>query len=139
MAALKAGTLYFAAVFALGFVLGTLRVLVVIPALYDFGGETAAIFIELPIILTGSWFICRWIVTRYAVPTAINVRAAMGAIAFALLMIAETVLSVTAFGQTMGEHFAAYATFNGALGLGGQIVFALFPLAQLRGARDRQA
>ena len=61
-ASLGAGLAYFAVVFAAGFVLGTLRVLVVAPHL----GEIAAVVAELPIMLAVSWIICGWLLGRVA-------------------------------------------------------------------------
>jgi hypothetical protein len=61
---LKAGAVYFTIVFAVGFLLGTVRVLVLVPRV----GETAAVMIELPIILAASWITCRWLIARFSVP-----------------------------------------------------------------------
>lgn len=46
-----AGLAYFTLVFAAGFALGTARVLVLLPGV----GETTAVLLELPLILTVSW------------------------------------------------------------------------------------
>jgi hypothetical protein len=59
----------------------------------------------------------------------------MGALAFAFLMAAEVALGLWAFGRTAGEIAAGMATREGRLGLAGQIVFALLPLAALRAGR----
>jgi hypothetical protein len=124
------GALYFAAVFAVGFVLGTVRVLVIAPRL----GELASTLIELPIILTAAWLICGAIIKRLAVPRAPGARIAMGVVAFALLMAAEAGLSVALFGNTLEGHIAGYRALPAATGLVGQVVFALFPWLQLRAA-----
>jgi hypothetical protein len=123
-AASLAGAVYFAVVFALGFVLGAVRVLLISPRL----GELAAVLLETPVMLAASWMASRWAVRRFGVPRSTAPRAAMGAIAFALLMAAELGVSVIVFGRTLAEHAAAYETFPGALGLGAQIVFAAMPL-----------
>ena len=52
---LLAGAAYFAVVFATGFALGVVRVLVTAPRL----GETGAVLLEVPIILAASWFAAR--------------------------------------------------------------------------------
>ncbi len=125
--AIKAGIAYFAVVFGIGFVLGTLRVLVAAPRM----GELASVLIELPIILTAAWIVCRRLVLRYAVPGRLPLRLAMGGVAFALLVFAELVLSVALFGNSIDQHLHAYGSPPGALGLVGQVVFAAFPWMQL--------
>ena len=95
-AALRAGVAYFTIVFAAGFVLGTIRVLVVMPRL----GEMNAVAIEIPIMLALSWAACAWLVRRFAVPRALVNRIAMGGLAFELLMLGEFGVSVPAFGRT---------------------------------------
>ena len=60
MTILRAAAAYWAAVFALGFALGTIRVLWVIPLV----GLMPATLIELPLILTGSWLAAGWLVRR---------------------------------------------------------------------------
>jgi subtilisin len=52
--AFKAGAAYFAVVFMAGFMLGVLRVVVLVPRF----GETAAVLAELPVILLISWIVC---------------------------------------------------------------------------------
>ncbi|MFN3262617.1 MAG: hypothetical protein ACE37J_18880 [Pikeienuella sp.] len=116
-AALRAGALYFAAIFALGFLLGVVRTLALAPRI----GETGAVLAELPVILAASWFAAG----RLARPLgrALRPRIAMGAFAFALLMAAEVGL-----GMALGAApFAGLATPAGALGLAGQLLFAAFP------------
>jgi hypothetical protein len=124
--AIRAGSVYFAIVFAAGFVLGTGRTLWVVGAV----GEVAAVLIELPIILAISWFACARVVRRYAVPQNARDGALMGATALLLLMIAELGLAVFLFGRPPAEFATSLATPAGALGLAGQIAFATFPLVQ---------
>lgn len=125
---LPAALAYFASVFAVGFVLGTLRVLVSEPAV----GRLWATLIELPFILGVSWIVCAWIVARFRVAPDVRDRLAMGAVAFLILMLAETALGVFGFGRTFSEQINAYAGPGPALGLMAQIAFALFPWVQLR-------
>lgn len=126
--AAKAGIVYFLCVFAAGFVLGTIRVLILVPAV----GEWPANLIELPIILTICWFVCGWAIRRYAVEPALGGRATMGAIAFALVMIAELALATLLFGESISAYAARLAAPLGLAGLAGQLCFALFPLWRLR-------
>jgi hypothetical protein len=127
--ALQAGSIYFLLIFGLGFVLGTLRVLVVAPRL----GALAAVLAELPVILTAAWLVCARVTAGFRVPRSWQARLVMGGIAFALLMLAELGLSVVLLGNSLVDYLAAYRAVDGALGLAGQVAFAVFPLAQARG------
>jgi hypothetical protein len=123
-----AGAAYFAGVFAAGFVLGIIRTLRVAP----YTGDTVAVLIELPIILTIAWLACKWAVRVFRVPVSRSHRLTMGAIAFCLLMLAEAVLSATLSGRSLSEHLALYRHAPQQIGLLGQIAFGLFPILQLR-------
>lgn len=107
-------------VFAAGFVLGTLRVLWLAPMV----GPFTAVAMELPVILAVSWFTAGRVLRRWPMPAA--ARLATGALAFVILLACEAALSL-AFGRTLRAFAADLATPPGALGLAGQIVFALIP------------
>ena len=107
MRALQAGVAYFALVFALGFAFGTVRTLLL--ARFPEISRFAAVLVELPVILTASWLICRHVIRRLAVPDTWRERAIMGAVAFALLMLAEAVLDALLSGATLAGHFAQYS------------------------------
>lgn len=124
--AVISGCAYFALVFAIGFLLGALRVLVLSPHV----GDVLAVLAELPVMLAASWIGCGWLITRFAVPTGLASRATMGGIAFCLLMLAEIGISVLGFERSIGDHFAAYQRTASLLGLAGQIAFAVFPVIQ---------
>lgn len=128
MTAVKAGLVYFALVFAAGFALGTIRVLFVVPAV----GEAPAVLVEIPIMLTISWIVCRLIVRRFAVPPVIRDRAVTGGLAFALLMTAEIGVAWLLGRRSVSAYLAHYVTLAGAFGLAGQLAFAAFPLLQLK-------
>lgn len=129
--ALKAGVAYFAVIFAIGFALGTLRVIVLAPRL----GELGAVLLEVPVMLLASWMICRRLTQRLRVPENVPSRLTMGASAFALLMIAEVALSIWVFDNSIRTHFGNYLTAHGGVGVAGQIVFAAIPVIQGRSRR----
>lgn len=131
--ALRAGLAYFAGVFALGFVLGTVRVLWLAPRL----GEGPAVLLELPVMLAASWAWCGWLLGRFRFPPGITAPLLMGGVAFALLMAAEFTLGA-ATGTPPASHLARWATGPGAAGLAAQIAFALFPLARISLRRKRR-
>jgi hypothetical protein len=105
-----AGALYAVVVFLIGFILGTLRVMVLVQAL----GETTAVLLELPVILVASWFACRWCVDRLDVSRSLQARALMGMVAFLVLIMAEFGLGVT-LGRPLVELLAGFASPAGAM------------------------
>lgn len=125
-----AGVAYFALVFALGFLLGTVRTMFVHDA--PGSGRLVGVLIELPVMLLASWFLCRFAVRRFAVAATSAARVTMGGVAFALLMLAELAVGALLFGRTPAQHVALYADPSYALGLAAQLVFAAMPLLQLR-------
>ena len=128
-AAAVAGLAYFAIVFAAGFVLGTVRTLLLAPAL----GDLAAVLVEIPVMLLVAWAACRWLVGRFAVgPRSVD-RLVMGGVGFGLLMAAELLLSL-ALGRSPAEFLAGLGAPAGAAGLAAQVVFALLPLVVARRA-----
>jgi hypothetical protein len=129
---IAAGSVYFAVVFVLGFFLGAFRVLITAPKL----GTTAAALVELPLILTASWFAAKWCVSKFHVSSELADRLAVGSVAFCLTMLAELSLSMLLFGRTVPAHFGTYAHWLGLAGLFAQILFALFPLLQRRAGRQ---
>jgi hypothetical protein len=123
---IAAAAAYFGLVFAAGFALGTIRVLVTAPAL----GEIVALLLELPIMLVVSWLACSFCLRRFGLRGLVGSAQAMGMIAFAMLIVAEVVLGLTLFGRSLAQQFATYGTPAGLLGLGGQVAFGLMPLLQ---------
>ena len=122
----KAGALYAIIVFLIGFILGTIRVLLLIPRL----GETNAVIVEAPIILAASWFVCRWCVDRLDVEPTVPARSLMGLVAFLVLMSFEVGLGAV-FGRTLVDQLATYRSIAGAIGLAAQMIFATFPVIQV--------
>lgn len=120
----RAGLVYFAIVFAAGFVLGTLRVLVVVPRI----GELSAVVAELPILLGVSWIACGHAIRRSEVGATSDARGTMGLVAFGVLMAAEFLLASVGFGRSPAEHLSRYAEPAQALGLAGQMAFGAMPL-----------
>lgn len=125
---IRAAASYWAVVFALGFVLGTARVLWVIPRV----GLVPATLIELPLILAASWFAAGWLVRRFALKAGGEALAA-GALAFAILMAAECALAGVLTGQTPAQWLTGLRQPHALLGLAGQVVFALMPWWRARG------
>jgi hypothetical protein len=130
-ASTRAGIVYFAAVFGVGFALGTLRQLFVAPRV----GNVVAVLIELPLVLSAAWWLSRRLVAHFAVPARTRCRIEMGGAALVLLLLAEFGLSAWVFGNSLGQQLAGYMTLAGSLGLAGQLAFAAFPWLELLTAK----
>lgn len=122
--ALYAGTAYFLVLFALGFALGTVRILIVAPAI----GEFAAILAEVPIMISAAYFLCRWILRRWHIPNDRAIRAAMTGWFLILLASFETLFGALLFGRTVADQWSALGAPAGMLGLTAQIFAALLPM-----------
>jgi len=122
--AVSAGAVYFLVVFAAGFALGTLRVLVLLPRI----GELAAVLLELPLMLAISWICAGWLAGRFHVPGTVADRLMMGGVGFGLLMVAEWMLAVFVFDRPLAAQLAHYVTWPGAIGLAGQVAFGVMPV-----------
>lgn len=128
---LAAGAVYFATVFALGFALGTVRLLLLEPRV----GLWAATLIELPFMLAASWLLCRWVVERWQIPPALEARLQVGSVAFGLLMGAEILIGLTLLDRDLPTQIEAMTGGPGALGLAAQLLYASFPVLQMRPER----
>jgi hypothetical protein len=124
----KAGAEYFAAVFAAGFFMGTVRTIAIAPRI----GELSAVVAEIPLMLLASWVACKFVMERY--PQINNTRSALAAGGFALvlLLIAEALLSIGLTGLSLSQHVALYRELPIQIGLLGQILFALLPFLRAR-------
>ena len=121
--ALLVSSVYFLALFSLGFVLGTIRVLFIAPRF----GPIAATAAEVPIMLIAAFWACRWSIRRWRVRGALTTRLAMAIWFLVLLIVFETVLGAALFGRTMTEQWAVLATSAGLIGLAAQVIAALLP------------
>lgn len=119
-----AGAVYFLLLFALGFALGTIRVLFFVPKF----GQLFAVIAEMPVMLIAAFFICRWAVQHWHVPPAAAIRWGMVIWFLALLITFETSLSLTLFGRTVDEQWAAFGTPPGLVGLLAQGIASLLPV-----------
>ncbi len=122
MRLLRPAFVYATIAFAIGFLLGTGRVLILMPAL----GPVAAVALELPLMLTVSWLAAGVVLQRWPLPDRAS-RLGMGLIAFLLLMVAELALGQLLFGQSLVQAAYGLTRPEGLLGLAGQIGFGLIP------------
>lgn len=128
MRILKAGVLYFALVFGVGFVLGPIRILWVAPRL----GTRVAELLEAPIMLVVAIVAARWIVRRLAVRPILSSRLGMGGIALGLMLIAEFTLVLWLRGLSIREYLASRDPVAGAVYYVMLGAFAVMPLLVAR-------
>ena len=82
---LRLGFLYFIVVFAAGFLLGTIRVLWLVPRV----GVRTAELIEAPLMIAATVLAARWLIRRHDVPPVVSTRLSMGLVGLLFLLIAE--------------------------------------------------
>jgi hypothetical protein len=124
MRTLKAGLLYFVIVFGAGFILGPMRILLLVPRL----GERTAELIEAPIMLIVITLAARWITRRLEVDRAVASRLGMGCFGLGLMLVAEFALVLWLRGLTPTEYFATRDPVSGTVYYLLLLVFALMPL-----------
>ena len=134
MRVLKAGTLYFALVFGAGFVLGTIRVLWIVPRF----GTRIAELMEAPIMLMVTILAARWVARHFAVPPAPSTRLAVGFVALGLMLGTEFTVILWIQGLTISDYLAGRDPVAGTVYLALLGVFAVMPLFVARG-RTREA
>lgn len=118
------GFLYFLVAFIAGFILGVFRSILVEPRL----GTTAALLLEVPLILAICWAAAGFILTHgSSVTPSLQERGIVGATAFLLLVSAEFLLGLF-FSYSPAEIFDQFSSGNGLIGLTAQVAFGLFPL-----------
>lgn len=121
-AVLRAGALYFVIVFGAGFILGTIRTLLIVPRV----GVRMAELTEMPIMLVVSFLAARFVIRRLGVPPIPTSRLAMGFVALGLTVAVEfgwrLVAAVFGFFAAARDPVAATAFY---LALA---VFAFMPL-----------
>jgi hypothetical protein len=128
MRILKAGLLYFAFVFATGFLLGFIRVLW---AVHLFGARIAEL-LEAPIMLGVIIVSARWVARRLGVPSRLSSRLGMGLAGLALLLIAEFAFVLWLRGLSLTEYFEGRDPVSGTVYYVMLIVFAMMPLLVAR-------
>jgi len=128
MQILKAGVLYFAVVFGIGFVLGTIRTLVIVPR---FGTRTAELM-EAPIMFVVTILAARWVVRRLSLPSGPAIRLGTGLLALVFLLAAEVGFVRWVRGLTIDQYLATRDPVSGTVYYGMLGLFAVMPLLVAR-------
>jgi hypothetical protein len=120
---LRAGLLYFAAVFAVGFVLGTVRVLWAVPRFGPRGAE----LMEMPLMLVAIVLAALWGVRWLAVSPRQWVRLSMGLVALGCLLLTEFTVVLQLQGLSIAEYVANRDPVSGTAYILMLVLFALMP------------
>ncbi len=120
---LKVGAVYFAVVFLAGFVLGSVRVLWVVPLVRT----RAAELLEAPFMLLIAAVAALWLVHRFRYVSRSSHWLGVGPVALALMIVVEFTV-VRLRGLSLPEYFANRDPVSSAVYFASLAAFAIFPL-----------
>lgn len=120
---LKSGLLYFVLVFAVGFVLGPIRVLWAVP---HFGTRVAELM-EAPFMLVAITLAAHWVVRRLAVPPTVWASLGIGLVALGCMLSAEFGLVLRLRGLSIAEYMATRDPISGTVYYLMLCIFAVMP------------
>lgn len=123
MRILKAGLLYFALVFGAGFVLGTIRVVFIVPRV----GVRAAELMETPLMFVATLLAARWVVRRFSLPPRSITRLGVGFVGLGFLLFLEFTVVLWIQGLTIGEYFESRDPVAGTVYIAMLGLFAVMP------------
>ena len=127
---IKYGFIYFALVFAAGFVLGTIRVLLVEPRI----GARYAELLEIPVMLLVIFQSAKFVVSRMPNAKSGIPHFMIGAVALALLLLSEIALVLGLQGMSLGQYLESRDEIAFSVYIASLIVFAIMPwLVRARG------
>lgn len=121
--ALRGAAVYFGIVFAVGFVLGALRVSFLVPRF----GERSAELAEMPFMFVAIFLAAGYVVNRYGAAVSPRGWAFAGIAALGLLVCAEGLLAVALAGRGVGDYIASRDPVSGSVYLGMLLIFAAMP------------
>lgn len=125
---LKAAGVYFVVVFGIGFVLGIIRVLWLVPLL----GVRNAELLEQPLMLIAVFVTARWVVLKFGHGLSRPQVLSVGLIALGILLLAEVIVVLALLPVRAGDTISGLAYF---LNLG---AFAVMPWLISRGSSSRK-
>jgi hypothetical protein len=115
---------YFAIVFGVGFLLGIVRVIWLVPQL----GFRYAELIEMPFMLLAVFFAARRVTQYFAVPSIASTRLTVGIAALICLLIVEYAVVLWLQDITIAESFSKRDPISGTFYAISLILFSLMPL-----------
>jgi hypothetical protein len=129
MRELRAGLVYFSLVFGAGFLLGSGRVILLVPTL----GVRMAELLEMPIMLLVIVLAARLVNSRFLGGIGTSGRLIAGLIALTLLVTAELLLAIALTGASIASYVASRDPVSGTVYAVMLVLFALMPALLRRG------
>ena len=126
---IRAGLLYFAIVLGTGFLLGVVRVSLIVPRI----GERWAELAEMPVMAATIFFAAGYIFRRFPEIQNKNRSLVAGLLALALAVCAELGLAVVLQNQPLADYLGSRDKVSGFVYLGMLVVFSLMPRLRLAG------
>ena len=128
MQIIKAGFAYFGLVLGLGFLLGAVRVSLIVPRL----GTRKAELLEAPLMLIGILLATQFILQQFVLPNTNSAFLIVGIIALGLMLFAEFLLIVWLQKQTITQYIKSRDLVSGSVYVLLLLIFALMPLIMMR-------
>ena len=119
----SASLAYFGLVFGIGFILGSIRVPVLVPQI----GVRWAELLEAPIMAIATYFAAILVVRRFQVPSSVAHRMVVGLFALSLLVCAELLLAALLQGLTPADYLASRDPVSGPVFFALLGLFAAMP------------
>jgi hypothetical protein len=124
MQVIEAGLVYFALVFGLGFLLGSIRVPFIVPRI----GQRYAELIEMPFMLLGIVLAAQFIFSYFTMPNTMLTYICVGLIALILVIMAELLLVIVLQRSTIKQYLKNRDPISGTAYIALLIIFAVMPL-----------
>lgn len=134
MRLLKPALLYFLIVFGVGFILGPIRVLWLVPRV----GERTAELLELPLMLVAIILAAGWINRRFAELDSPISKLSVGMIAFVMVLSAEFIVGMTLRGLSLTQIILDRDPVSGTAYYSSLLLLALMPWLLSRIQRKAQ-
>ena len=122
----KAGAIYFVLVFGVGFVLGTIRVLLIRPIV----GTRTAELLEMPLMLIVVILAAGWVVRHFDVPPTVASRLSMGGMALSLILALDFTIVLWIRGLSFSQYVEAFDPIAGTAYFVMLGIFAVMPLLE---------
>lgn len=118
----------FRTVFGAGFLLGAIRVPLLVPRI----GERYAELTEMPFMFIAIFLAAGHVLSRFLQIRTPGSSLLVGFIALAMLVLAELLLAVVMAGRGVGAYIASRDPVSGSVYLGMLVLFAVMPALRLR-------